>query len=47
MAAFDLNTCAYKEYKARKGARTDMTKDGKYVYVYEKNSVTKVGTGKK
>jgi hypothetical protein len=47
LAAFDLNTCKYKEYKARTGAQTDMTTDGKYVYVYEKNTVTKVATGKK
>jgi outer membrane protein assembly factor BamB len=47
MAAYDLNTCTYKEYKARTGARTDMSLDGKYVYIYEKNTVTKVATGKK
>ncbi len=47
LAAFDLNTCQYKEFKAKTGARTDMTTDGKFVYVYEKNTVTKVATGKK
>lgn len=47
LAAFDLNTCTYKEYKAKTGARTDMTLDGNFVYVYEKNTVTKVSTGKK
>ncbi len=47
LAAFDLNTCQYKEFKAKTGAQTDMTTDGKFVYVYEKNTVTKVATGKK
>jgi outer membrane protein assembly factor BamB len=47
MAAFDLNTCTYKQFEAKTGARTDMTTDGKYVYVYEKNVITKVSTGKK
>lgn len=34
LAAFDLNTCTFKEYKARTGARTDMSLDGNFVYVY-------------
>ncbi|MCD4664885.1 MAG: PQQ-binding-like beta-propeller repeat protein [Bacteroidales bacterium] len=44
IAAFDLNTCSYKEFKARKGAGTSLTSDGKHVFVYEKNNVTKVKT---
>ena len=42
---FDLNSCKYKEFKAKKGAVTDLTEDGgDFVYVYEKKTVTKVGT---
>lgn len=44
IAAFDLNTCNYKEFKAKKGATTTMSLDGKYVYVYENKVVSKVKT---
>ncbi|MBK9628869.1 MAG: PQQ-binding-like beta-propeller repeat protein [Flavobacteriales bacterium] len=44
IACFDLNTCKYKEFKARKGAVTSLSTDGDFVYVYEKKNVTKVGT---
>lgn len=44
IAAFDLNTCKYKQFKARKGADTVMTHDGKFVYVYENKVITKVKT---
>ncbi len=44
IAAFDLNTCKYKSYNAKKGANTSLTMDGKYVYVYEKNAVSKLKT---
>ncbi|MCD4735340.1 MAG: PQQ-binding-like beta-propeller repeat protein [Bacteroidales bacterium] len=44
IAAFDLNNCSYKEFKAKKGAVTTMSKDGKYVYVYENKVVSKVKT---
>ncbi len=44
IACFDLNTCSYKEFKARNGAVTAMSTDGNFVYVYEKKNVTKVGT---
>lgn len=44
IACFDLNTCKYKEFKARNGAVTSMSTDGNFVYVYEKKTVTKVGT---
>jgi len=46
IAAFDLNTCKYLEFKARKGAVTTLTTDGTYVYVYENKTVTKVKTAK-
>lgn len=44
IAAFDLETCKYLEFKAKKGADTEMRDDGKYVYVYESKVVTKVKT---
>lgn len=44
LAAFDLNTCKYREFKAKTGADTDLTTDGHYVYIYEKKKVYKVKT---
>jgi len=44
IACFDLNTCQYKQFKARTGAITSMSTEGEFVYVYEKKTVTKVGT---
>jgi outer membrane protein assembly factor BamB len=44
IAAFDMNTCKYKEFKARKGAMTTLSVDAQYVYVYEKKVITKVRT---
>lgn len=44
IATFDLNTCKYKEFKARTGAITTLSRDGGYVYVYEKKTVTKLKT---
>lgn len=44
IAVFDLNTCKYLEFKARKGASTTLTTDGNFVYVYENKTVTKVKT---
>lgn len=46
IAAFDLNTCKFLEFKARKGATTSLTTEGEYVYVYENKTVSKVRTGK-
>lgn len=46
IAAFDLNTCNYLEFKARKGSSTTLTTDGKFVYVYENKTVSKVKTTK-
>ncbi|KAF5075309.1 Outer membrane protein assembly factor BamB [anaerobic digester metagenome] len=46
IAAFDLNTCKFLEFKARKGATTSLTTDGEFVYVYENKTVSKVRTGK-
>jgi hypothetical protein len=44
-AAFNLATMTYTQYNARKGAITTLEKeDAKYVYVYEKDMVTKLST---
>lgn len=47
IAAFDLNTCKYLEFKARKGSTTTLSTEGDFVYVYENKTVTKVRTAKK
>ncbi|MCB0805259.1 MAG: PQQ-binding-like beta-propeller repeat protein [Bacteroidales bacterium] len=44
LAAYTLPACTYKEFKARKGAGTSLTKDGNHVFVYEKKVVTKLST---
>lgn len=44
IGTFDLNTCKYKDFKARTGALTTLSRDGNFVYVYEKKVVTKLNT---
>jgi outer membrane protein assembly factor BamB len=44
IAAYDLNTCKYKEFKAKTGATTTLMEEGKLVYVYENKVVTKLST---
>jgi outer membrane protein assembly factor BamB len=44
IGTFDLNTCKYKDFKARTGAITSLSRDGNFVYVYEKKVVTKLKT---
>ena len=44
IACFDLETCKFLEFKARKGATTTLSLDTKYVYIYENKTVTKVKT---
>ena len=44
IACFDLESCKFKEFKARTGAITEMSTDGAFVYVYDKKNVTKVST---
>jgi outer membrane protein assembly factor BamB len=44
IGTFDLNTCKYKDFKARTGATTTLSRDGNFVYVYEKKTVTKLST---
>jgi len=46
IAAFDLNTCNYLKFDARKGASTTLSTDGDFVYVYENRTVSKVKTEK-
>ncbi len=42
-AAFNLDDLSYKQYNARKGAKTWLEReDARYVYVYEKKGVTKL-----
>ncbi|MCF6342174.1 MAG: PQQ-like beta-propeller repeat protein [Bacteroidales bacterium] len=44
-AVYDLSTMDYTMYDARKGAQTWLEReDAKYVYVYEKKTVTKLST---
>ena len=42
IACFDVNTCKYKEFKAKKGATTTLSKEGDFVYVNEKKVVNKL-----
>ena len=44
IGTFDLNTCKYKDFKARTGALTTLSRDGNFVYVYEKKVITKLST---
>lgn len=44
IACFDLDDCTYKQFKARTGSSTTLSIGGDFVYVYEKKTVTKVGT---
>jgi outer membrane protein assembly factor BamB len=44
IGTFDLNNCQYKDFRARTGAITTLSRDGNFVYVYEKKVVTKLKT---
>ncbi len=44
IASFDLDSGKWKEFKAKTGASTTLTTDGKFVYVYEDKVFTKVKT---
>lgn len=44
IASFTLPTCTFKRFNAKKGAGTSLSKDGNFVYVYEKKDVTKLKT---
>ncbi|MFT3884280.1 MAG: PQQ-binding-like beta-propeller repeat protein [Flavobacteriales bacterium] len=44
IAAFDLNTCKFLQFNARRDSVSELSSDGDYVYVFEKKDVTKVKT---
>lgn len=44
IASFDLDSGNFKEFKAKTGASTTLTTDGKFVYIYEDKVFTKVKT---
>jgi len=44
IASFDLDSGKFTEFKAKTGATTTLTTDGKFVYVYEDKVVTKLKT---
>ena len=44
IASFDLDSGKFLEFKAKTGASTTLTTDGKFVYVYEDKVFTKVKT---
>jgi outer membrane protein assembly factor BamB len=44
IASFDLETCQYKAYNARKGADSYLSDDGLYVIIFEKKEVSKLST---
>lgn len=44
VAAYDVETCKYKYYDARKGSTSKLSDDGKFVYVWEKKSISKLAT---
>jgi len=46
IAAYDMRTCKYFEFKAKTGASTMLQNDGKFVYVFENKVVTKLNTDK-
>lgn len=41
-AAFNLEDCSYKEYNAKKDSQQTLSKDGRFVWAYEKKNVTKL-----
>lgn len=44
IAAYDVESCKYKVYNARKESISKLSDDGMYVYVWEKKTVTKLST---
>ncbi len=41
IAVYDVSTCKYKSFDARKGAMTYMSNDGLNVYVFESGGMLK------
>jgi hypothetical protein len=44
IAAYDVETCNYKMYNARKGSVSKLSDDGMYVYIWEKKTISKLST---
>lgn len=44
IAAYNLEDCTYREFKAKKDATTTLSQTAEYVYVFEKKRVYKVAT---
>jgi hypothetical protein len=44
IACFDMETCKYKKFDARKDATAMVSEDGKFVYVFEKKNILKLAT---
>ena len=43
-AAFDIETCIYKDFNAKKNSINRLSEDGKYVYLWEKKTIAKIST---
>ncbi len=43
-AAYDVETCKYKAYNAKKGSISKLTNDGLHVYAWEKKTISKLST---
>lgn len=46
IAAYNVETCKFLTYNARKNSVSKLSNDGKFVYVWEKSSVAKLATSK-
>lgn len=44
IACYNLDTIVYKQYNNKKGARSELSHDSKFVYVYAKKKVMKLST---
>lgn len=44
IAAFDVETCKYKQFNARSGSVSKLSDDGMFVYLWEKRTITKLST---
>lgn len=44
IAAYDVETCKYKMYNARKESVSFLSDDGMYVYIWEKKTISKLST---
>lgn len=44
IAVYDVETCKYKQYDARKDANSKLSDDGQFVYVWDKKELVKLST---